>query len=434
MVRQIASETEAEQHWIRWVMKTSRNWDDIVDVVKRTSIDIVDDDHQKLTELTLQINNLLDASKDRRFSLESIEKQRNILESLYLYAEHHFRREEDLIEKLGLPDGQIQRKQHEVFLNMLRKALDDFNQGRLTVSIHLRQWILEWWVNHINQVDYHTFKQENLIERVLAKPETWSHLILLIKPTGVEKIDAEHRHLVQVAGEWVNALQAGQDGLALLKELERCVSEHFKNEENLIAQQGLPGIDNQRALHANFLENLRSLSSKVADPVDSVRLILNWWISHINEADSVSFSVDHLAESVFDDAVSWEQLSVFVMTTGVDLIDAEHRAIAEKMLRLEESSDTQGALAKLDDMIALAMHHFSDEELLMARKGSPLLRVHADNHQMFLDMIRGYRNDFEHDRLQISKGLKRHLLMWWVKHIREYDIPAFVSSQAERSP
>ena len=431
MVRQIASETEAEQHWIRWVMQTSRNWDDIADVVRRTSIDIIDDDHQKLTELTLQINNLLDASKEGRFSLEAIEKQRYILESLYVYAEHHFLREEDLIEKLGLPDREIQSKQHEIFLNMLRKALDDFNQGRLTVSIHLRQWILEWWVNHINKVDYHTFQQENLIERVLARPETWTHLVLLIKPTGVEVIDAEHRRLIRVASQWVNALQSGQDGLASLMELEHCASEHFQNEERLIVQHGLPGIDEQRTLHANFLKNLRSLSlSKVADPVESVRLILNWWISHINEADSISFSADHLGESVFDDAVNWEQLSVFVMATGVDLIDAEHRVIAEKMLSLEESSDIQGALAKLDEMIALAMHHFSDEELLMARKGSPLLRVHADNHLMFLDMVRGYRNDLEHDRLQISRGLKRHLLMWWVRHIREYDIPAFMSRAA----
>lgn len=428
MANQTTAEVDAERHWVRWVMQTARNWDDISSVVKRTDIDMIDDDHQKLTELTLQINNLLDTSskESRQFDLAAIAQQRHILESLYTYSEHHFHREEALIEKLGLPDGEKQRKQHEIFLNMLRTALDDFNQGRLTVSIHLKQWVLEWWVRHINEVDYHTFRQENLVERILAKPEAWAYLIPLVKPTGVASIDAEHQQLIHLAIAWVQALQAGQDGVRQLSELERCAREHFVDEECLIEQHGLPGLENQKVQHAKFLETLHAFATgDTSDPVAGVRLILNWWVSHINDADSVSFSAEHLDEIVFDGALGWEQLEKFVLSTGVAKLDAEHRAIAEQMLGLETGSDPQVALEKLNNMIALARHHFADEEALMTHAGSPVLRVHADNHKMFLEMIEGYRNDIAQGRLLVSKGLRRYVLAWWVRHIREYDMPAY---------
>lgn len=425
---QTASDNDAERHWVRWVMQTARNWDDIASVVKQTDIDAIDDDHRKLTELTLQINNLLDSTSQdsRRFNLETIQKQRHILESLYSYSEHHFRREEDLIEKLGLPDGEKQRKQHEIFLGMLRTALDDFNQGRLTVSIHLKQWVLEWWVRHINEADYRTFCQENMVDRILANPDTWAHLIPLIKPTGVASIDVEHRHLIHVATDWVTALQTGQDGAPLLAELERCAREHFVNEERLIEQHGLPGIDSQQHQHGKFLETLQACAAEpVADPVAGIRLILNWWISHINDVDSISFSAKNLDEIIFDGALGWQQLDPFVLKTGVAALDAEHRIIAERMLELEADTDTATTLAKIDAMISLARHHFADEEAMMARGHSALLRVHADNHLVFLEILEGFRSDLAHGRLLVSRGLKRHLLSWWVRHIREYDMPAY---------
>lgn len=432
MASQTVAEIEAERHWVRWVMQTARNWDDIATVVKRTDIDMIDDDHQKLTELTLQINNLLDTTskENRQFDLTAIQRQRHILESLYTYAEHHFHREEDLIQKLGLPDADKQKKQHEIFLNMLRTTLDDFNQGRLTVSIHLKQWVLEWWVRHINEVDYQTFRQENLIDHILAKPATWAYLIPLIKPTGIASIDAEHHQLIYVATDWVKALQAGQDGAQLLNKLEHCAREHFINEERLIEQHGLPGLENQKEQHTKFLETLHAFTTdKSTDPVVGIRLILNWWISHINDADSMSFSAEQLDEIVFDGAISWEQLEKFVLSTGVAKLDAEHRTIAEGMLGLDTVSDATVTLAKLDDMITLARHHFSDEESLMAHVGAPVLRVHSDNHLLFLEMVQGYRDDIAQGRLLVSKGLKRHLLAWWIRHIREYDMPAYGAGQ-----
>lgn len=434
MGHQITAEVDAERHWVRWVMQTARNWDDISAVVKRTDIGIIDDDHQKLTELTLQINNLLDTTtqEGRQFDLAAIQRQRHILESLYAYAEHHFHREEDLIEKLGLPDGEKQHRQHEIFLNMLRTALEDFNHGRLTISIHLKQWVLEWWVRHINEMDYKTFCQENLVKQILAKPDTWAYLIPLIKSTGVASIDAEHHQLIHIATDWIKALQAGQDGAPHLLALECCVREHFVNEEMLIEQHGLPGLAQQKEQHAKFLEALQAIDHEHSpDPVAGIQLILNWWISHINEFDSNSFSAEHLDEIIFAGALSWEQLEAFVLTTGVAKLDAEHRIIAERMLALDSDADPAHTLAKLDDMIALARHHFAVEEALMAHAGSALLRVHADNHLLFLDMLQGYRDDIAHGRLHVSKGLKRHLLRWWVAHIRDYDMPAYGMNQTQ---
>ena len=428
----LRADPETERAWTRWVMQTARTWDDISDAVKRTDIDIIDDDHQKLTELTLGINNLLEASKDGHFDLDAIQKQRQILESLYAYAEHHFHREEDLIKRLGLPDLERQSKQHETFLTMLRSALDDFNQGKLTVSIHLKQWILEWWVRHINEIDYRTFRQENMVERLLANPDAWPNLVAMIKPTVVERIDAEHKNLVRVAIDWVSALRAGEDGKPLLHEIVRCAREHFSDEEAVIAQHGLPGLEHQKEQHENFMATLLGLEAeKDSAPIDGMGLILNWWISHINATDSASFAFEHIEEAILEEAADWEHIKEFIWPTGIARLDGQHRAIAEKMLQIEAAEDKEAMLAKVDDMIELARHHFSDEEGLMARENSALLRVHADSHFSFLSTVQSYRDDLCHDRLEASRGLKRHLLAWWLRHIREFDIPAYGIRQGE---
>lgn len=425
-------ESDAERHWSRWVMQTARNWDDISDVVKRTEINVIDDDHQKLTELTLSINNLLEASKDGQFDLAAIERQRQTLESLYAYSEHHFLREEELIEKLGLPDLERQRKQHGIFLDMLRKALEDFNHGRLTVSIHLKQWILEWWVRHINEMDYQTFCQENLVERVSSNPEVWPHLVAMVKPTGIDSIDAEHEKLIKVAIRWVNALQTGQESKAYFDELARCAQEHFHDEEELIVKHGLPGLEMQKSQHQKFMEILHSFEDKWAtSPAEGIGTILNWWVSHINGTDGSSFAVEQLESAVFDNAADWEHIRDFILPTGVVRLDDQHRSIAEKMLQVEAAEDKSSLISSLDEMITLARHHFSEEEALMAREGSRVLRVHAEAHVGFLDMVQGYRDDLSHDRLEASKGLKRYLLTWWMRHIREFDIPAYGVTQTE---
>ena len=49
-----------EDAWARWVMETARKWEDIDDLIHHTGIEAVDADHRRMTEVALQISNLLD--------------------------------------------------------------------------------------------------------------------------------------------------------------------------------------------------------------------------------------------------------------------------------------------------------------------------------------------------------------------------------------
>lgn len=44
-----------------------------------------------------------------------------------------------------------------MFMGMIEGHYHDFKRGRLQMVSGLKLSILDWWVNHINVVDYQTF-------------------------------------------------------------------------------------------------------------------------------------------------------------------------------------------------------------------------------------------------------------------------------------
>ncbi len=50
----------SNQNWTRWILQTARKWEDIDEIIKITGIDTIDNDHRKMAEYALEINNLID--------------------------------------------------------------------------------------------------------------------------------------------------------------------------------------------------------------------------------------------------------------------------------------------------------------------------------------------------------------------------------------
>lgn len=426
---------KAQQLWSHWVLQTARNWQDVADVVRMTDIDIIDQDHRKIVELTLELGDVLHGGG---FDLQKIRLQSAALENLYAYSEYHFHREERLIQQFGLSYIDRQRSQHRALLARMRGVIGDFEQGRLTATMNLRNSILEWWVGHINELDYRTFTQEGLVDRVIHAADKWEAIQDVVKPVGIADLDAEHRQLAVMALWLVQAARRGDDTPEnLYLALYQAAEAHFQHEEKLIAAHGLPGLDEHSRQHAKFLQGLQTFvdaweKGERAVSEESLYAILGWWIAHINEVDAPFFSFDRVSEHVFTSVTDWNDFRRFLRATCVPQIDQDHEVISSLLLRIDrlsiQADDGQGTarwLEYFDSIIAVIRKHFAEEQELMARHQLPLANVHRDEHEKFLLMLAAYRDDVAHRRLLVSATLKQHILDWWVNHANQFDYPTF---------
>lgn len=80
--------------------------------------------------------------------------------------------------------------------------------------------------------------------------------------TGNRIIDNEHRQLFQIADRLLNACNNGTAMSQLgpvIQFLLKHVTEHFQHEEHLLEQVEYPELEEHRAFHAKYQEDLRKL-------------------------------------------------------------------------------------------------------------------------------------------------------------------------------
>lgn len=146
-----------EQAWKRWLLQSARTWDDVAMIVQPINIKEIDDDHRKFTRYALDLNLIIKAYNNRDVSFKHLHYGEDIFEKLLEYADQHFQREEKLMQEMESRMLKMHQAQHAVFIQMVEKYYADFMRGRLQMVSGLKLSILDWWVNHINVVDYQTF-------------------------------------------------------------------------------------------------------------------------------------------------------------------------------------------------------------------------------------------------------------------------------------
>ena len=293
--------------WNRWVMQTARTWEDLAETIRSTGIDSIDADHRRLTEVALEISNLVDLFDKNQWRLANIADEDRVVHALYDCAADHFRREEMLIERYGLPKQAEQKKQHQEFLRMLNGMIDDFENGRLTITVNLKSMVLEWWINHINGIDYTTFRSENWIPAVAGQAREWSEVRDVIRLTMIAAIDAQHEKGGRMAVDLANLIERnGVKGeiAAAFDTFVEYAKGHFAYEEEFVAFYGIPGAERNTKEHADFVAVLADWRGRVetGQAVDAAafrRFFLEWWIGHINGTDYELFSLEKRAALVF---------------------------------------------------------------------------------------------------------------------------------------
>ena len=111
--------------------------------------------------------------------------------------------------------------------------------------------------------------------------------------TGIESIDDQHRHLVDLVNKFEEAGRRGRESRIMseiLNDLVGYTQEHFAHEEKIMEECGFPGLKNHMASHRRFLQKIERFQYEFATEgsrvTTDVRKLLGYWVrSHILQDD-----------------------------------------------------------------------------------------------------------------------------------------------------
>lgn len=443
-----------EQSWTRWIMQTARSWSDISPVVRETGVEKVDGDHRRLTEYALELNQLIERMNREMYDLDCIRQQTDLLKKLYEYTVDHFSREEDILERYQIPKIEIHKQQHARILTMLTNVLEDFEAGRISVTMNLKLAILEWVVNHVNNIDFHSFTLENL-QKTMDIASEWSDIQEIVRSTGISHIDNDHKDIAictikvnQVIDSYSKKDEPQTDMGSVsqaIKEQYDCAQKHFDWEEEFILNFRISGYEAQKREHDKFLESLQEYLTQLnagdkRDLLDRVRSTgLGWLVNHINKHDYNVFCKTDWITHVFDRASRLEDVASLVKKTGIAEVDEDHIKLVDMTLEINQLLDKQGeserTIRKMGGefcakLYAFAKEHFSREEHIMKQKELPSYQAHHAEHQRLLGMIHTFQSHLNEGRIGLSTYFKSRVLHWWVNHTNGTDIDTFVETGA----
>jgi hemerythrin len=113
---------------------------------------------------------------------------------------------------------------------------------------------------------------------------------------GVDKIDGQHKMLIQKLKDLSDAFNSGLEQNKIIKTMDFMIEYtdfHFSAEEKLMAEHGYPGLEQQREQHKEFRTTLNNILEDFREEGPSKDLatsinvfLLNWLINHIKGSDT----------------------------------------------------------------------------------------------------------------------------------------------------
>ena len=116
----------------------------------KIGIEIIDEQHKKLFELTEKTYQLL----KNDFALDKYDKIIHLIEELKEYTEFHFKTEEDYMESIGYKRMFTQKVEHVAFVKKLKDVdLKKIDHDQDQYIIEILQFLNDWLVEHILEKD-----------------------------------------------------------------------------------------------------------------------------------------------------------------------------------------------------------------------------------------------------------------------------------------
>ncbi len=111
---------------------------------------------------------------------------------------------------------------------------------------------------------------------------------------GESFLDAQHKGLFEIVDRLYSAMNSGKGNEitgSILLELERYSIFHFTEEEKFMNQVGFPNLENHKAEHRKFIEEVSAFKSdmkegKIGISYNLLKFLEDWLIAHIQNSDA----------------------------------------------------------------------------------------------------------------------------------------------------
>lgn len=106
----------------------------------------IDEQHKKLVGM---INTLFDSMKSETDDTVLL----SIVDEMVKYAVEHFNTEERYMEKMGYPEFERHKSEHQDFVEKATQVENDLKYGKTVLSMDILNFLSSWLVTHINGTD-----------------------------------------------------------------------------------------------------------------------------------------------------------------------------------------------------------------------------------------------------------------------------------------
>ena len=197
---------------------------------------------------------------------------------------------------------------------------------------------------------------------------------------------------------------------------------HFLHEEIILKSVNFENIDAHIILHREIALLLRIEIMDISTREEAIKFLIF--------IRSKIFSHELIADQdywyLFDDGtlpavLQWTD----EFETGDIDVDKHHQSLANYINRLNHKCnqhlDINYICQELKNFYEYSKFHFEEEEELL---GDSLRYGHKDNHKLLLEGLDTLITDIANNQVKIS-SVGEYLKYWLLKHIQNYDIPAF---------
>ena len=253
-------------------------------------VEQIDNEHRELFRLVGEVNDLLHDqwADDKYFEIC------DLIERLKEYAAEHFRHEEEYMEKIGHPELEMQKEQHDKFCKKVNEvSLRSAEDHQQAVISDLLSFLVKWLYRHIIGSDL-------LIGKLMSVGEWKQRGNFTFKDeylTGIESVDAEHKELFKILDELHHLVSNDDSGdkyeqiLNLLKHFRNHIRVHFNNEEEYMESIQYEELEVQKLAHDVFLTRLDLMNLDEFDVTredeleEYVEAMTEWVAAHVIHMD-----------------------------------------------------------------------------------------------------------------------------------------------------
>ncbi len=111
-----------------------------------TGIQEIDDQHKKLIKI---LNSLYESFVDRTTN----EKLKEVVQEMAKYTEYHFGVEEKYFKEFNYSAADEHIAEHQTFVQNVKTFQEDMEQGKVSVTFQLMNFLRSWLIEHINGTD-----------------------------------------------------------------------------------------------------------------------------------------------------------------------------------------------------------------------------------------------------------------------------------------